>query len=153
MSFAWTYSKWATNDPQSGKTGIFIGSFMRSTDKIFQQLEGTRKAKVKQFKQICFDALRRIQDRTPVDTGNAKAGWRLTFTVDTDTQVKASITNGVTYVIYLEYGWSKQAPRGMVRITMMGIAAEIREGKAGAPELPAEALGIEPPAPPRGWRW
>jgi len=28
------------------------------------------------------------------------------------------LINGVDYVIYLEYGWSKQAPMGMIRISM-----------------------------------
>ncbi|RLC65537.1 MAG: hypothetical protein DRI01_00560 [Chloroflexi bacterium] len=28
------------------------------------------------------------------------------------------ITNSVRYVIYLEYGWSKKSPRGMVRVTI-----------------------------------
>jgi len=28
------------------------------------------------------------------------------------------LINGVPYILYLEYGWSKQAPAGMVRISM-----------------------------------
>jgi len=35
------------------------------------------------------------------------------------------MVNGVSYIIYLEYGWSKQAPYGMVRLSMR----ELRKGK------------------------
>lgn len=37
-----------------------------------------------------------------------------------------SITNSVFYVVYLEYGHSKQAPQGMVRITLREVAQEVR---------------------------
>lgn len=36
------------------------------------------------------------------------------------------ITNGMPYAQRLEYGWSTQAPNGMVRITIVEFASEIR---------------------------
>jgi hypothetical protein len=85
----------------------------------------------------------RIVRRTPVDTRRAVAGWSaagraLNFPVPQSSASKSGdsgyeqhltgsspyirFRNNVRYVIYLEYGWSRQAPLGMVRISM----AEVR---------------------------
>lgn len=83
-----------------------------------------------------------------VDTGRARAGWYasaqgLGKSLDFSSGIKGDnkvsegkkkgsykeklsgfsnkyieMINGVSYIIYLEYGWSKQAPTGMVRISM-----------------------------------
>lgn len=37
------------------------------------------------------------------------------------------MVNGVDYIIYLEYGWSKQAPAGMCRISMMELRRALPE--------------------------
>jgi hypothetical protein len=59
-----------------------------------------------------------IKQRTPVDTGRAKAGWR-----NQNTQQGFEITNQVPYIGILDKGrhmtsrgmrGSKQAPKGMV---------------------------------------
>jgi hypothetical protein len=61
---------------------------------------------------------REIKQRTPVDTGRAKAGWR-----NQNTQQGFEITNQVPYIGILDKGrhmtsrgmrGSKQAPKGMV---------------------------------------
>lgn len=90
-----------------------------------------------------LDLASRIIDRTPVKTGRAKANWRVTLEnpansslLDTDpgggsTFAKAAstlgraryiqnvyIANNVEYIVGLEYGKSKQAPAGMVRISV-----------------------------------
>lgn len=51
----------------------------------------------------------RIQARTPVDTGNARDGWNIDG---------LNIINMVPYIVYLENGWSKQAPAGMIRVSL-----------------------------------
>lgn len=81
-------------------------------------------------------ASRRIYFRTPVDTGEARTGW--SFGVggegkpseeDTLNSIKIAIEpmkvgqlgffiNRVGHIIPLEYGHSKQAPSGMVRLTV-----------------------------------
>ena len=60
------------------------------------------------------EALARIMNKTPVDTGRARAGWRVAKTG----KLKFTVFNTVHYIIYLEFGHSKQAPRGMVAITI-----------------------------------
>jgi hypothetical protein len=96
------------------------------------------------IKKVAIDFLTAVIKRTPVDDGRARAGWQ-SYLVDHgipvhlgDVDAKAvaegtaegtweesftkreafiEIINAVNYVIYLEYGHSKQAPAGMMRIT------------------------------------
>ena len=73
---------------------------------------------------ISSEMLHRIMKRTPVDTGRARAGWRLMKTG----KMKFVISNEVHYIIYLEFGHSKQAPGGMVRITLQELKYLIESG-------------------------
>jgi hypothetical protein len=57
-----------------------------------------------------------------VDTGRARAGWRLE-NLDTLTTV---IVNDVEYIVKLEYGSSQQAPEGMVIITAQEMVDEFQ---------------------------
>ena len=94
-------------------------------------------------RKISIDLFTKTIKRTPVDTGRARANWNtsvnapdvgVTQTTDTSGvaaigEVKARIgnwkqgdiylTNSLPYIRRLEYdGWSKQAPAGMVRVTV-----------------------------------
>lgn len=67
----------------------------------------------------------KIQQRNPVKTGLSRAAWELR-TTGLANRLKPSvvIANQVHYVVKLEFGSSRQAPHGMVRISMkemMGI--------------------------------
>jgi hypothetical protein len=101
--------------------------------------------------KICLDLVSGIVLKTPVDTGRARANWQtsignpLNSTIETtdpgggktisaaisDTS-KASgnifwITNNLPYIYRLEYeGWSKQAPRGMARLTIEEVRRQLR---------------------------
>jgi hypothetical protein len=95
------------------------------------------------IKKIVFDMFARIVLRSPVDTGRFRANWMIasgqmdvTTTEATDKSDDAAptlaklgkfeikegesvfITNSLPYAIPLEHGHSKQAPQGMVRITV-----------------------------------
>jgi len=100
---------------------------------------------------IVIDLLKRIHRGSPVDTGRSRAGWSK-FLVDhgvfleqgprmdcvyegtmksawsedlgSKTRKFITVVNGVKYVVYLEFGWSRQAPRGMVRVSMQEMARE-----------------------------
>ncbi len=94
-------------------------------------------------KRIVLEALRRIVLRTPVDTGRARGNWQTAIgqplasqldtldkagqeTIDKGLQAIAElppysvvwISNNVDYIEFLEAGSSKQAPAGMVSITV-----------------------------------
>lgn len=94
--------------------------------------------------KVATDVLRRVVLRSPVDTGRFRGNWQTTISApaagsvaieDKSGNVAISkgqqalvsfqcgpdifITNNLPYGRRLEYeGWSKQAPAGMVRITV-----------------------------------
>lgn len=87
------------------------------------------------LKQLTFLFLQLVIPRTPVDTGRARAGWypaaqRLGLgtgngngegSIEIKLEGKKKyieITNRVNYIVYLEYGKSKQAPAGMARVSL-----------------------------------
>lgn len=90
-------------------------------------------------RKVTFDVARGVVMRTPVDTGRARSNWQfgtaaVLNTVDpsgSDTisrlqgQIQQTGAGGVTYlsnnlpyIVRLEYGYSSQAPAGMVRTTL-----------------------------------
>lgn len=64
----------------------------------------------------------RIYNRTPVDTGYAQSRWML----DINTE-DFLVSNDCEYISYLENGHSKQAPYGMVAVTLNEIDNIVNE--------------------------
>ena len=83
--------------------------------KLKPQLEAVKQI---QARTLANDIFRGVKDKTPVDTGRAKRGWRMLKKRDGFT-----IYNPVSYTRYLEQGSSKQAPDGMVRPTINNLRA------------------------------
>ena len=94
--------------------------------------------------KIALEAWTRITDRTPVDTGRARASWQIKEGEPSSTipdeedhadpsppvvlfkgKKSVFVTSALDYIIYLEGGSSNQAPAGMVEITMAEIETEI----------------------------
>lgn len=80
-------------------------------------------------KDISAQALNSLIKKTPVDTGDAQNSWNMTEDkIDTSLlQSKRErisgkkdvyITNSVPYIKALEHGHSKQAPKGMIGLTV-----------------------------------
>lgn len=113
-----------------------------------REMESVRAAVI----YIATEALDRVKRRTPVDTGNAKNNWLVSigaadgsikelpgnFTAENIAALAAYpdgaypviyLQNNLPYAVKLEYGHSKQAPAGMVAITI--------------PELEALLQGVE----------
>lgn len=106
-------------------------------------------------RKIAFDAFQRVILRTPVDTGRARANWSVALnapllgqtTEATDKSGSAALkaaqeqvttfngdgsiflTNNVPYIGALEYGSSKQAPQGMVRLTVAEIVGFLQRAR------------------------
>jgi len=91
-------------------------------------------------RRIVLELLTRIVEKTPVDTGLARSNWQVTisevseelFEVRGPSEVISAgmqavsdippfsivyITNNVPYIVFLERGHSKQAPKGMVEVS------------------------------------
>lgn len=102
------------------RVAIAMGRFQKDMTKFFIAIgELTEKNAWLKFQAIVLRIFNKIKNRTPVDTGFAKSSWRVEIRQDERGLFSAEIWNGVWYIVLLEYGHSKQAPKGMVRITLI----------------------------------
>lgn len=111
-----------------------------STDlAIIAERTGTRLETV--VKRATFGLFATAVKRSPVDTGRFRANWNVSFdrvdpvTTEATTASRADsevrkvlsaklgdvtyLSNSLPYAVRLEFGWSKQAPYGMVRLAMV----------------------------------
>lgn len=113
-------------------------------------IDKTSKSADAQVRKVCLDLVTGIVLKTPVDTGRARANWvtsigspsdNVTESVDPSGSStitgslgaisKATgnvlwITNNLPYIYRLEFeGWSRQAPAGMVRVTINDITRQL----------------------------
>lgn len=58
-----------------------------------------------------------VRTRTPILKGVARAGWERFPPGLSDFGTEQVISNDVPYIVKLEFGYSRQAPEGMARIT------------------------------------
>lgn len=125
-----------------------MSTFNFDVSKFVDKASHTADAEVR---KICLDLLTGIVLKTPVDTGRARGNWftsvgspSANVTVSTDPSGSSAIANGLSaiskatgnilwitnnlpYIYRLEFeGWSKQAPAGMVRVTINDIARQLR---------------------------
>ncbi len=100
------------------------------------------------IRKITLEAFKRIILRTPVDTGMARGNWQVSAGAPVTVQISDGdksgtatlskseagvlswqcqgslfMVNNLPYIGKLEYGISKQAPQGMVRLTMTEMQA------------------------------
>lgn len=81
---------------------------------------------------FCSELAERVIARNPIDTGFSRSQWQpsingsimgdaATVTLAA-AQIKTgdtfALTNNCAYIRKLEFGWSQQAPNGMVRVTL-----------------------------------
>jgi len=123
MGFQGTFTKWRVTPKTIANdgvrdTGFRVGAFLRDMGRFLEKIGNEELQKrIDAFELWCTEVFHLIIARTPVDTGLAQSSWQISFERE-GTKFKCAITNPVHYVIFLEYGWSKQAPYGMVRITL-----------------------------------
>lgn len=101
------------------------------------------------YRDIALELHRRIVNKTPIDTGRAKANWNLSSgspdTTVTDSTTPNSpnigspkagvdelwIANYLHYIYALEFGHSSQAPSGMVVLSMQEMPAWVQSKMKG----------------------
>lgn len=126
-----------TMDSELDRLAAWTRELTRGLDK-----DATRKT----LTAVALEFTRRVIQRTPVDTGRARAGWSAILDahglpipggegaakgrsesgyVERDELVE--IVNGVPYIVALEFGHSKQAPAGMVRVTVREMTGEAED--------------------------
>lgn len=103
-----------------------------------------------QIRKATIDVFGSVIKMTPVDTGRARGNWQcsvgspetsqlirldasgssaLAEVVSTVPRKSGSVvwlTNNLDYIQRLEYGYSKQAPAGMVRVSLARFGAALR---------------------------
>lgn len=107
-------------------------------------------------KKSAMDIAAQLVSRSPVDTGRFRANWRVGMgspntgtTTSTDKPGSSTVgamkqaingytagqtiwlTNSLPYAQRLENGWSKQAPRGMVRLTILSWRRAVNNAARG----------------------
>ena len=94
--------------------------------------------------RLALEVFTGVVKRTPVKKGRARSGWQLAIgeiptgnppfsasppptpsVQGIDGKRSVFIVNNVSYVVFLEAGHSRQAPSGMVAVTMAGIQGRI----------------------------
>lgn len=108
-----------------------------------RDLAGTLRSRCDNYREgLLIDILQGVVTKTPVDTGRARGSWQVvpagdTYQVDRvstdpiregiriigDTVWGSTVTivSRLPYIYRLEYGWSQQAPDGMVRLTLQEV--------------------------------
>lgn len=94
--------------------------------------------------RLALEVFTGVVKRTPVDTGRARSGWQMAIgeiptgspsssasppstpsVQGIDGKRSVFIVNNVHYIVFLEAGHSRQAPSGMIAVTMAGIQGRI----------------------------
>jgi len=116
------------------------------TGAVTRWINRTRGGIQQKTKALAVGVLARVIDRSPVDTGIFRASWNIVSGEDADlsTAKKADggagaiakgnaltagnayvISNNLPYAEALENGTSKQAPQGVVRLSLIDVATNI----------------------------
>jgi hypothetical protein len=116
-----------------------LDEIAKNSEEFMSQLSRLQTLVEGQWEQVvrktAFDLYARIIKRTPFKTGRARQGWGITVneessdqepgTADIDYKItddSVIIYNNVEYISYLEDGWSKKAPEGMVAVSLADFA-------------------------------
>jgi hypothetical protein len=73
--------------------------------------------------RLALNIHKRIKELTPVDTGQAQAGWL----IEAEPGGSYLISNNIEYISCLENGSSHQAPHGMVRVVMAEAQLQVEQ--------------------------
>lgn len=111
----------------------------------------TKESMDRAYEQIAVELYNRIVNNTPIDTGMARANWKIAAgTMDSSTSEsthyknidslpglkvgvnEAWISNHLHYIYSLENGHSQQAPAGMVMVSIEELKMWVRSKFGGA---------------------
>lgn len=113
------------------ETAFLMGQFNESLGKLLDAVGASEDQARDAFGSQVVELFGAIVEMTPVDTGRARQGWRGPAFKHDLQGVTATITNTVHYIRWLEYGWSRQAPRGMVRVNIARFSAQLNRRLRG----------------------
>ena len=109
----------------SKDVGFRTDKLMKDLENLLMLYERTGDDAVEIINEIAEDTFNRIVADTPVDTGRAAGGWDMT-NLTRPGVVEFVYKNDVPYIVYLEFGSSQQAPKGMLRINLQKARERVR---------------------------
>lgn len=91
------------------------------TDSISSFKEKVKTRTANGLKVYVSEIVKRTKNRTPVRTGRLKKAWKLSKSLEDwdPTSEEIVFYNNEPYASRIEYGYSKKAPSGMLRISIM----------------------------------
>ena len=109
----------STNLSQGGDSVPSLArEWQRQAKALIRTLGKDRETMLLAYESLARDMFDEIVRRTPVDTDFAMSHWKGPNMKRSTKGTGGFLTNSVPYIVMLEYGWSGQAPFGMVRITL-----------------------------------
>lgn len=133
-----------------------LGNFTLDIQRFVDKAQGNIDLVVR---KVALDMFRRVIMKSPVDTGRFKGNWQVAIgsipnasLLTTDKRGGPTITkaaavvqgmqigqviyciNNVSYSRRLEFGWSKQAPAGMVRLTVAEYGGVVARAASEVPK-------------------
>ena len=111
--------------------GVYLQIDWRSFNRwVGTQLKAGEIGAKKTVLDVGRELYKKIRTKNPIRTGLSRAAWELRTVPGLQQKEKpyVVIANQVYYVVSLEFGSSRQAPNGMVRISMqemMGVPSQI----------------------------
>ena len=120
---------------------------LKGLSDVQKAIDQTRINADKKIRAIYLKGLRGLILQTPVDTGRARGNWFLSVSSPVGVTAKSGrlsmikaikampkhildkkiyLTNNLPYIVALEYGHSKQAPKGWVRAELKRMLADVR---------------------------
>jgi hypothetical protein len=134
---------------------VTLGNFQLDIQRFVDKAKGNVDLVVR---KVALDVFRRVILKSPVDTGRFRGNWQVAINsvppgtlATTDKSGGATISrvssvalgakagqviylvNNLPYARALEYGWSKQAPAGMVRLTVQEYGAIVTQATSEVP--------------------
>lgn len=109
-------SKWAKLNRAAGSAGR---GFNAALELFMAELEAEAEELLEVFKVQIDELFSLMIARTPVKTGKLKKAWEIARLKDSesDLSVEVLLSNATFYLRFVEFGSSRQAPKGFIRVS------------------------------------
>lgn len=108
-------SKFAKLNRQAGSR---LRGLNAALELLFSKMEGRADEMQELYAEQGDELFVRMVARTPVVTGKLRRGWEIARRGGGNLDLKVRMENAVFYLRFVEYGTSKQAPQGFVRLSI-----------------------------------
>ena len=107
-------SKFAKLNRATGSAGR---GFNAALELFMAELESEAEELLEVFKVQIDELFSLMVARTPVKSGKLKKAWEIARLGEGDLSVEVLLSNATFYLRFVEFGSSKQAPKGFIRVS------------------------------------